>query len=224
MSYVAAPEAAGVTGAVVAVDVLRAFTTAAFAFAAGAGAIVLAEGVEEALEYKRAHPEALAVGEDHGRRPAGFDLPNSPAMVGRADLVGREIVLRTSAGTRGALAARRAERLWCASLVVASATAKAVGASGLGTPTYVLTGVGTDDRLTAEAIERARLGADLSAEAAVVRTALLDSEEAAITRALGAGHVDPTDIECAAEVDRFDFAMEAVWSGGRLRLQKVHPG
>jgi phosphosulfolactate phosphohydrolase-like enzyme len=51
-------------------------------------------------------------------------------VTGAVDLDGRDLVQRTSAGTRGVIAARSATRLWCASLVCASATAAAVRDSG----------------------------------------------------------------------------------------------
>jgi len=49
-------ELQGVSGVVVAVDVLRAFTTAAYAFAAGATSICLVSTVAEALELARSIP------------------------------------------------------------------------------------------------------------------------------------------------------------------------
>jgi 2-phosphosulfolactate phosphatase len=58
----------GVDGAVVVIDVIRAFSTAAYAFDAGASAIYLVATVDEALAFKAAHPDVLAMGEDHGRR------------------------------------------------------------------------------------------------------------------------------------------------------------
>ena len=54
------------TGAVVAIDVIRAFTTAAFAFAAGARDIVLVGTVEEAFAQRERFPGALAMGEVDG--------------------------------------------------------------------------------------------------------------------------------------------------------------
>jgi 2-phosphosulfolactate phosphatase len=117
----------GVDGAVVVIDVIRAFTTAAYAFAAGASRIYFVGTVTEALACKAAHPGALAMGEEHGRRPAGFDFSNSPVEVAHADLDGRTLVQRTSAGTQGVLSARHATRMWCASLVCASATARGRG-------------------------------------------------------------------------------------------------
>ncbi len=222
-------EVADVTGAVVAVDVIRAFTTAAYAFAAGARHIYLVDSVAEALAMKDADADLLAMGEDRGRRPTGFDFSNSPVAISMADLDGRELVQRTSAGTRGVIAARSATRLWCTSLVCASATAAAVNASGLGAPTYVITGNvadrpdmnGADDLVTAELIERARL--DLDLDAARTGQVVATSNEARRTLTLGAGDVDPDDIAYATRVDAFDFAMEIHRVDHRLRLDKIHP-
>jgi len=222
-SYLARWELDGVGGVVVAIDVLRAFTTAAYAFAAGASSIWLVAGVDEAIALGRQIPGALVMGEDRGRRPPGFDLSNSPVAVTRADVEGRVLVQRTSAGTQGAIAATRADRLFAASLVCASATAAAVESTGLGAPTYVITGRfpdhpdgGEDDLLTAELIERARTGRPL--DAAATAEAVASSPEAARTLAVGEGNVDPEDIAYATAVDRFDFAMEVERVDGRLRL------
>lgn len=215
----------GVDGAVVVVDVLRAFTTAAYALDAGATAIYLVATVEEALRFKAANPGALAMGEDRGRRPEGFDFSNSPVAVSKADLVGKTLVQRTSAGTQGVASATDATRLWVASLVCASATARAVEAANLGDPVYVITGcfpnrpdhTGDDDRLTAELIERARTGQPLGAQQAVQR--LFETPEARRTLALGPEHSDPLDIEYASQVNRFDFAMEVTSDDFGNKLQ-----
>ena len=145
----------------------------------------------------------IALGENRGLRPEGFDYPNSPAMVSRADLTGRTLVQRTSAGTRGVVAATDA---------------------ALGEPTSVITGrfedapdtTGDDDALVADLIERARLGQPL--DAAATSAALLATNEAAKTLALGPEHCDPTDIDLAATVDAFDFAMEVERTPLGLRL------
>ena len=135
-------------------------------------------------------------------------------MVSRVDLTDRTLVQRTSAGTRGVVAAAGADRLWAASLACASATARAVESAELGPPTYVITGrfedrpgdSGHDDEMTARLIERARLGQPL--DSAATSSALKATSEAARTLALGPDHCDPADIELAATVDAFDFAME----------------
>jgi 2-phosphosulfolactate phosphatase len=211
------------TGAVVVIDVLRAFTTAAYAFAAGAQRIWLVGTVEEALAVKAARPGTLAMGSDKGVRVPGFDLSNSPVEVSRADLAGRDIVQRTSAGTRGVVRATAATRRWCASLVCASATAAAVNASGLGEPSYVISGwfdaehPGEDDAQTARLIERVRRNQPLAAERTVA--AVHGSSQADVTRGLGPGNADPGDVDLATRIDAFDFAMEAEWSPAGLVLR-----
>jgi phosphosulfolactate phosphohydrolase-like enzyme len=75
--YVARWELDGVSGVVVAIDVLRAFTTAAYAFQAGASSIWLVGAVEEALSLGRAIPGSLVMGEVHGRRPPIWVLPRT---------------------------------------------------------------------------------------------------------------------------------------------------
>ena len=75
---------------------------------------------------------------------------------------------------------------------------------------------GADDVLTAELIERARVRQPLEARATAA--ALLSTDEAARTLLLGLPHVDPRDIELAAAVDAFDFAMEVERAELGLRL------
>ena len=217
----------GTDGLVVVVDVIRAFSTAAYAFGAGASRIYLVASVDEALAFKRAHTGSVAMGEEHGLRPEGFDLPNSPVMAAAFDMDGRTVVQRTSAGTQGVVAASSATRLWCASLVCASATATAVNAAELGAPTYVITGwlvdrpdrPGADDRLTAEYIESIRL--DAPTDRSEVAERFASSDEATLTLALGSDHCHPDDIKLAVDVDKFSFAMEVTRDEFGLRLDRV---
>lgn len=216
-------------GAVVVVDVLRAFTTAAYAFNSGAEAIYLVSTVDEALAFKEAHPGALAMGEERFLRPDGFDFSNSPAAVEKADLEGRTMVQRTTAGTQGMLGAAGADHLWAASLVCASATAAAVNHVEASAVTYVISGfnpsstdpTGEDDRLTAALIERARLGQSLQIDATAA--ALHDTFEARRCLSLGSEDGDQRDVELAAHVDRFDFAMQAHRDERGLRLTAASP-
>jgi 2-phosphosulfolactate phosphatase len=99
-----AHEAEGLT---VVIDVLRAFTSAALMVYLGAEGIILLADADGVLHLKWERG-ALAVGEVDGRQPAGFDLGNSPSQImaaGRALFAGRMVAQRTTAGTRGALAA-----------------------------------------------------------------------------------------------------------------------
>ncbi|HET6910054.1 MAG TPA: 2-phosphosulfolactate phosphatase, partial [Mycobacteriales bacterium] len=179
--------------------------------------------VDEALALARRLPNALVMGENHGRRPPGFDFSNSPVAIAAADLAGRVLVQRTSAGTRGVLAAVDADEIYAASLVNASATARAVVRHGASPPTYVITGRfpdhpdgGDDDLLTAQLIERARLGEPM--ESAETARLVAATREADVTLALGGDDVHPDDVALATAVDRFDFAMRVQRVDGHMRL------
>ena len=106
------------------VDVFRAFTTAAFCFAAGAREIVLVRDHEEALAMKREDPSVFLTGEIGGRPIPGFDAGNSPSVIEKLDLSRRRVVQRTSSGTQGVAAATKAAEILLGSLVIASATAR----------------------------------------------------------------------------------------------------
>jgi 2-phosphosulfolactate phosphatase len=62
------------TGTVVVIDVLRAFTTAAFAFAAGAADITLVGAIEEAFALRERNPDLLLAGEVYGLPIEGRSL------------------------------------------------------------------------------------------------------------------------------------------------------
>ncbi len=89
------------TGVVVVIDVLRAFSNAAFAFSRGAKEIYPVGTVEEALQFKAKTPNSLVCGEVGGLPPEGFDFGNSPTQTRELDLNGKVIVQRTGAGTQG---------------------------------------------------------------------------------------------------------------------------
>src|SRR5262245_46953872 len=111
-------------GTVVVIDVLRAFTTAAYAFDAGVAEIVLVETIPDAFALRERWPTAVLVGEQGGYPVEGFDLCNSPFEVVNSEVDGRKIILRTTAGTRAAAQARRAQNVLVASFVCAEATAQ----------------------------------------------------------------------------------------------------
>ena len=151
--YSSIAAAGAVTGAAVVVDVMRAFTTAAWALHLGVDRVVLAGDPDHALYLKRFFPGAVACADGPPRD--GFELVNSPAKVAQHDLAGRVLVQCTTNGTAGVLAAWRAQPLYCASFVVARATARALAAAGPAAVTFVITGDGghaEEDRACADYI------------------------------------------------------------------------
>jgi 2-phosphosulfolactate phosphatase len=110
-------------GIVIVIDVIRAFSVAAYALAGGARALWLVRTVEDALALRQHEPTALLAGEVGGRLIPGFDFNNSPAWMSRANVQGRLLIQRTGAGTQGAVGAINATHLLLCSLVNARATA-----------------------------------------------------------------------------------------------------
>jgi len=204
-------DCAGVEGAVVVIDVLRSFTTAAVAFARGVSRVLAVESIESARRAVCRHPGALTVGAFPGGAPIpGFDLPNSPACIDAADLAGRTIVLLTAGGVRGLLATRRASAVFAGSLVCADATVRRLRALAVAEVTLVVTGrfVGRDgdeDLACADLLEARLQGADPPVEPYAVRVRASD-----FGRRFAAGD-DPSlpaaDLDLCAAVDRFTFAM-----------------
>jgi 2-phosphosulfolactate phosphatase len=212
------------TGAVVAIDVIRAFTSAAFALAAGARDIVPVGTVEEALALRERFPGSLAMGEVGGYPIEGFDFGNSPsALLGR-DFSGRRMIQRTSAGTQGLVRSLKAETLLASSLVCAAATARYLQRQACRSITLVATGIfpgrdGDEDIACADYLEALLRGERIDAAALVQRV-----------RASGAGQLfadrdDPVfpaaDLECCTDVDRFDFAMLVERRDGMLVMEAV---
>src|SRR5215475_3431988 len=115
-------------GLAVVIDVFRAFSTAAYAFERGASEVVLVGPVEDAFALRRRWPDALIMGEVDGRRVDGFDFGNSTSAIARADLRGRHLIQRTSAGTQGVLAASGADVLLLGSFVCAGALVRHIEA------------------------------------------------------------------------------------------------
>ena len=93
--------AASALGAVVIIDVFRAFTTAAVALSRGARRIIMVDTLEKALALRSAGLGDCCLGERHGARPAGFHFGNSPAELARADIAGKTLIQTTSNGTAG---------------------------------------------------------------------------------------------------------------------------
>ncbi|MFJ2954319.1 2-phosphosulfolactate phosphatase [Streptomyces sp. NBC_00669] len=207
-SFLGIPDLVEVPSVAVVVDVMRAFTVAAWAFARGAEKIVLAGSLDEARALKARHPDWAALKD--GPPAPGFDLVNSPGLLRSVDLGGRTVVQKTTAGTVGALAVKEASLVLCAGFVVAEATARLLRARGCDSVTFVVTGEdgrADEDLACAQYIARRATGAATDAAAFLRRAA--ESRAAAELAAGVRQGVHPDDVALCVELDRFPFAMAA---------------
>ena len=206
--FVGIPELTGVPRVAVVIDVMRAFTVAAWAFSRGVERIVLASTESEALALKESHPGWLALKD--GAPAAGFDAVNSPGLLRSCDFTGRTLVQKTTAGTVGALAVANAPLVLCASFVVAGPTARFLRTKEPGPVTFVVTGEGgraDEDLACAEYIGRSIAEDDVEA-APYLHRARTSRAAADLTGGLRSGY-HPDDVGLCLEIDRFPFAMVA---------------
>ena len=216
-------------GISVTIDVLRAFTCAAYMMNLGAAKIVLLAEPDAVLKLKR-DEGCLTVGEVGGQKVAGFDLGNSPTHIqaaGREFFAGRTVALRTSAGVTGAVAAaRRSEMVLLGSYVTARAIASyirnvspqpevvslvAMGNAGLE--------VSPEDERCADYIEHLLTGRPYDHAAA-----LLEIVENEATQKFLRGdqdHYPPADPIYCLQRDIFDFVLVARLEEGQLIARKT---
>ncbi|MEU0764342.1 2-phosphosulfolactate phosphatase [Streptomyces microflavus] len=216
--FVGIAELAEVPSVAVVVDVMRAFTVAAWAFARGAEKIVLAESLDDALALTGRHPEWVALKD--GPPAPGFALVNSPGLLRSADLGGRTVVQKTTAGTVGALAVKDASLVLCAGFVVAEATARLLRAHESGSVTFVVTGEdgrADEDLACAQYIAGRATGAGTDA-AGFLRRAAASRAATELAEGVRQG-VHPDDIALCLEVDRFPFAMVAALEDSLMVLR-----
>lgn len=221
--FLGIPELVEAPSVAVVVDVMRAFTVAAWAFAQGAEKIVLAESLDEALALKARHPEWVALKD--GPAAPGFDAVNSPGLLRSVDLRGRTVVQKTTAGTVGALAVKEASLVLCAGFVVAEATARLLRARGCDTVTFVVTGEdgqADEDLACAQYIARRATGAAGTDAAGFLRRAGESRAAAELAGGVRQG-VHPDDVALCLELDRFPFAMVATLEDSLMTL-RPHAG
>jgi 2-phosphosulfolactate phosphatase len=206
---------------VVVVDVLRAFTTTAYAFERGALEILMVSTTDEAFALKQQHPDLLLMGEINAYPIEGFDLPNSPSVIDKQDLRGKRLVMRSTAGTQGVVGAAHADDLYVGSLSVAGATAKSISALNPQAVTFINTGVrpkggGEEDIACSNYIASLLLAEPI--ELGEIRKQVRES--GAASRFIGSRNPDlpANDLEYATRVDQFSFAMKVARKENHLVL------
>jgi 2-phosphosulfolactate phosphatase len=207
-------------GVVVVIDVLRAFTVSAYALAGGAREVVYVAEVEEAIRVAEAIPGALLSAEVDGLPVAGIAISNSPTMIAAANLEGRTLVQRSSAGVQALLAAVEADALLGGALVVAGATVRRIAELEPELVTLVASRPDHAEDIACAAYLAALLGEGRPDLASLL--APLRASDRYLELAAGRWPGFPaSDLELALVADRFDFPLSvATGADGLLRVRR----
>jgi 2-phosphosulfolactate phosphatase len=108
---------------IIVIDVLRASTSIITSLANGAKSVTPVATLEEAAKLRQEHPDYVLVGEREDRKPEGFDLGNSPAMLTRERLRGKNIILTTTNGTKALIKSKESGWVAVGAFVNAQAVA-----------------------------------------------------------------------------------------------------
>jgi 2-phosphosulfolactate phosphatase len=214
--------------AVVVIDVLRSFSTAAYAFAAGASVIYPVETIAEAHRLQLLLPESMTTGALGGGAPVpGFDFANSPTALRAACLNGRPLIQSTAAGVRGLTRFRHARALFAGSLIFARAIAQALLELQPDEVCFVITGEwvdrdGDEDIACADYLEALLHGKN--PDPAPYAARVLNSDFGRRFLAGNNPNLPLSDLELCAQADCFDFALRALHVDGHMQLQRYRVG
>lgn len=210
------------TDLVVVIDVIRAFTTAACAFAKGAKKIIIVGSVEEAFLTQKLFRDSLLMGEVGGSPIEGFDLSNSPVEILQKDLSGKTLIQRTSSGTQGVVGAIHATNILVSSFVVAESTLRRIRELDPQKVSFVITGPakgGHEDLALADYLEKRLLGEEVKADAYLHE--VLNSPYAQEFLSGEHDYLPKKDLDVVCDIDRFGFAMQVFEEEGQLVLRPV---
>ena len=208
---------------VVVIDVIRAFTTTAFAFEANAIRIILVSEAEEAFSLKSQYPNALLMGELKGSPIDGFDLGNSPSALVGKNLSGKVLIHRTSAGTQGVTKSASAKTIYVTGLCNARTTTLQILEKPPESITFVETGIfgdgwGEEDIACGDYIHSILIDHPINLAQIVDRVRATKS--AKLFNGDNPSLFPPEDVELFLDIDRFDFVMTIEKSDGTLVLSK----
>ena len=226
-SYLNLEETQQARGVVVVIDVLRAFSTAAYAFDAGAASIAVVATIDQAFRMKREDPGLILIGEKGGWPVEGFDYGNAPSEVIGEDLNGKRLVMRTSAGTQGVVRTQHAGTILAASLVCAKATAEYIHKQAPDAVSFIITGsdeggFGDEDQACADYIVDLLQGCPSDKQKLKARV-----WNSGWGRRFGDPDypfLDSADKDYCTRIDTFNFYMHYEMKAGVQALRGYQPG
>jgi len=205
--------AAKAEGLTVIIDVFRAYTTAAYLFANQAEKIFIVSKVETARKLKKELNNPVLIGERKGIKIEDFDFNNSPYFISQHNFKGKEIILSTSAGTKGIIAAENAAEVITGSFVNIAAAAEYIKSKNPETVSLVAMGnngvtEADEDNLYADQLANLLKGKKTLAQAEIkarLRSPAGDRFFADETQS----EMPKQDFEYCLKLNKFDFVIRA---------------
>lgn len=209
-------------GIAVIIDVYRAFSLAPYLFHNGAKEIITVSEISEAFALKQKNPEYVLMGEEKGLKIDGFDFGNSPTEIEPVNFHGKTIIMRTSNGTKGILAAaEHADEILTGSFVNCGAIARYIIHKNPAVVTLVAMGNKEErrdeDELCAGFIRQLLEGG--KPDFGAVKSKIKDYKATAKFFDESRPEFPERDFELCMQLDRFDFIVRAE-KGRLVRLVK----
>lgn len=204
-------------GIAVVIDILRASTVQAYAFAKGAKEIICVSTKEEAFNLKKQNPEFLLMGENNGIKIEGFDLSNSPSEILKTNLENKTLVHRSTRGTQALINTFNAKEIIFGSFVICSSIVSYIRNRE---PEIVsIAAIDEEDEIFADYLEKRLLGEYPNIEE--VRNKLynhpntqwyFDTQKEAFPK---------EDVDLALEIDKFNFICFVEKENNQLISRKI---
>ena len=207
--------AAKAEGLTVIIDVFRAYTTSAYLFANQAEEIYIVSRVETARKLKEKLDNPILIGERKGLKIEDFDFNNSPYFISQNNFSDRKIILSTSAGTKGIIAAKKAEEIITGSFVNIKAAAEYIKRKNPELVSLVAMGNNgvedaAEDNLYAEELKKILTGkSDESLNEAEIRKRLRTPAGDRFFREESQSEMPKEDFDYSLKINKFDFVIKA---------------
>lgn len=205
--------AAKAEGLTVIIDVFRAYTTAAYLFANQAEKIFIVSKIETARSLKEEFDNPVLIGERKGIKIKDFDFNNSPYFISQSNFAGKEIILSTSAGTKGIIAAENAAEIITGSFVNITAAAEYIKRKKPELVSLVAMGnngvaEAAEDNLYAQELEKI-LNGEKSLTAAEIKNKLRSPAGDRFFREETQSEMPKEDFDYSLKINNFDFVIKA---------------
>jgi 2-phosphosulfolactate phosphatase len=211
-------------GLTVVIDVFRAFSTACYAVAKGAGPVYPVGTVDEAFRLQKSLGNALLIGERNERPPEGFDFGNSPWFLIQADIEGKAVVHTTSSGTQGIVNALHADEIITGSFVNASAIVRYIREKNPADVSLVCMGYAClyptdEDTLCAEYIRNELTG--LTSDWPGMKNQIRKGSGARFFERKNQSWSPEEDFELCLDRDRFGFVLKVTRKNEYVVLDRI---